>query len=70
MDAFGQFCSARESSTDDRNVHGLNLVVGEVDQGFGCAAIHELNPKDLGIRKGDGDRDGQIGGLGLVRCGL
>jgi hypothetical protein len=56
-----------QGTTNDRDVHRLGLVVGEINYCLRRAAIDKLDAKDLGIWEGDRDTDFQVGDLGSFK---
>jgi hypothetical protein len=55
-----------EGATDNHDLDGLGLLVVDIENGAGRAAVDELNAKDLCVREGSLDVDVDVGSLLLA----
>jgi hypothetical protein len=62
----GDIDGSGERATDDQNLDGLGLLVVDIKNGAGRAAVDELNAKDLCVREGGLDVDVDVGSLLLA----
>lgn len=57
-----QWQRMKERATDESNLHGFRLVIGEIDQCLGRSSIDELDTEDLRFWESYIDVDREVGG--------
>lgn len=63
MGSLWQWLQTRQLSSNAGNLDGHLLVVGELEHGFGCATVNQLDAENFNLRELDHDRDGELGWL-------
>lgn len=58
----GELLGGGEDTSDESDIDGLAVVVGDLDDGLDGATVDELHAEDVGLGKGGGDIGEERGG--------